>query len=98
MLEGRRSLREYRPSSDSSPQESFCTLRVTVGLVTASMELALTALILWLSAILDAVAFSLGCEDMEGGAGVTRGAGPVTGGGFPGVGSEGMSGDEGGKG
>ena len=43
-------------------------------------------------------AFSSGCEDMGGGAGVTRGAGPVTGGGFPGVGSEGMSGDEGGKG
>ena len=29
MLEGRWSLREYRPSSDRSPQESFCTLRVT---------------------------------------------------------------------
>ena len=29
MLEGRRSLREYRPSSNRSPQESFCTLRVT---------------------------------------------------------------------
>ena len=38
------------------------------------------------------------CEDMGGGAGVTRGAGPVTGGGFPGVGSEGVSGDEDGKG
>ena len=31
------------------------------------------------------------CEDMGGGAGVTRG-------GFPGMGSEGVSGDEGGKG
>ena len=31
MLEGRRSLREYRPSSDSSSQESFCTLRVTTA-------------------------------------------------------------------
>ena len=38
------------------------------------------------------------CKDMGGGAGVTRGAGPVTGGGFPGMGSEGVSGDEGGKG
>ena len=38
------------------------------------------------------------CEDMGVGAGVARGAGPVTGGGFPGVGSEGVSGDEGGKG
>ena len=38
------------------------------------------------------------CEDMGVGAGVTRGAGPVTGGGFPGMGSEGVSGDEGGKG
>ena len=38
------------------------------------------------------------CEDMGGGAGVTRGAGPVTRGGFPGVGSEGVLGDEGGKG
>ena len=45
------------------------------------------------------VAFSsVVCEDMGGGAGVARGAGPVTGGGFPGVESEGMSGDEGGKG
>ena len=33
------------------------------------------------------------CEDMGGGAGVTRGAGPTTGGG-----SEGVLGDEGGKG
>ena len=40
---------------------------------------------------------SVECEDI-GGAGVARGAGPMTGGGFPGVGSEGMSGDEGGKG
>ena len=39
-----------------------------------------------------------GCEDMGGGAGVTRGAEPVTGGGFPGMGSKGVSGDEGGKG
>ena len=38
------------------------------------------------------------CEDMGVGAGVARGAGPVTGGGFPRVGSEGVSGDEGGKG
>ena len=38
------------------------------------------------------------CEDMVGGVGVTRGAGLVTGGGFPGVGSEGVLGDEGGKG
>ena len=39
-------------------------------------------------------AFSLVvCEDMGVGAGVTRGTGPVTG-----VGSEGVSGDEGGKG
>ena len=37
-------------------------------------------------------------EDMGVGAGVARGAGPVTGGGFPGVGSEGFSGDEGSKG
>ena len=45
------------------------------------------------------VAFSsVVCEDMGGGAGVARGAGPVTGGGFPGMGSEGVSGDEGGKG
>ena len=38
------------------------------------------------------------CEDMGGGAGVARGAGPVTGGGFPGMGSKGVSRDEGGKG
>ena len=38
------------------------------------------------------------CKDMGVSAGVARGAGPVTGGGFPGVGSEGVSGDEGGKG
>ena len=38
------------------------------------------------------------CEDMGDGARVTRGAGPVTRGGFPGMGSEGVSGDEGGKG
>ena len=38
------------------------------------------------------------CEDMGGGARVTRGAGLVTGGGFPEVGSEGVLGDEGGKG
>ena len=38
------------------------------------------------------------CKDMGVGAGVARGTGPVTGGGFPGVGSEGVSGDEGGKG
>ena len=38
------------------------------------------------------------CNDMGVGTGVVRGAGPVTGGGFPGVGSEGVSGDEGGKG
>ena len=38
------------------------------------------------------------CEDMGGGAGVTRGAGPVTGDGFPGMGSKGVSGDEDGKG
>ena len=37
------------------------------------------------------------CEDMGGSAGVARGTGPVTGGGFPGMGSEGVSGDEGGK-
>ena len=44
-------------------------------------------------------AFNLAvCEDMGGGAGVTRGAGLVTMGGFPGMGSEGISGDEGGKG
>ena len=41
---------------------------------------------------------SVVCEDMGVSAGVARGAGPVTGGGFPGVGSEGVSGDEGGKG
>ena len=41
---------------------------------------------------------SVVCEDMEFGAGVARGAGPITGGGFPGVGSKGVSGDEGGKG
>ena len=40
------------------------------------------------------VAFSsVVCKDMGVGAGVTRGIGPVTG-----VGSEGVSGDEGGKG
>ena len=38
------------------------------------------------------------CEDMGGGAGATRGTGPVTGGGFPGVGSKGVLGDDGGKG
>ena len=38
------------------------------------------------------------CEDMGGGAGVTRGVGLGTGGKFPGMGSEGLSGDEGGKG
>ena len=38
------------------------------------------------------------CEDMGGGAWVTRGVGLVTVGGFPGMGSEGVSGDEGGKG
>ena len=44
-------------------------------------------------------AFSLvECEDMGGGAGVTRGAELVTGGGFPEVGSEGVLGDKGGKG
>ena len=43
-------------------------------------------------------AFSLAvCEDMGVSAGVTRAIGPVTGG-FPGVGSEGVSGDKGGKG
>ena len=41
---------------------------------------------------------SVVCEDMAGGVGVTKGAGPVTGSGFPGVGSEGVLGDEGGKG
>ena len=41
---------------------------------------------------------SVVCEDMGFGAGAARGAGPVTGGGFPGVGSKGVSGDEGGKG
>ena len=40
---------------------------------------------------------SVVCEDMGVGAGVTRGIGPVTGG-FPGVGSEGVSGDKGSKG
>ena len=45
------------------------------------------------------VAFSSAvCEDMGVGAGGARGAGPVTGGGFPKVGSEGVSGDRGGKG
>ena len=44
-------------------------------------------------------AFSLVvCEDMGGDAGVTRGAGLVTVGRFPGMGSEGVSGDEDGKG
>ena len=43
-------------------------------------------------------AFSSVCEDMGGGAGVTRGIGLVVGGGFPGMGGEGMLGDEGGKG
>ena len=38
------------------------------------------------------------CEDMGVGARVARGTGPVTRGGFSGVGSEGVSGDEGGKG
>ena len=38
------------------------------------------------------------CEDMGVGAGGARGAGPVTGGGFPGVGSKGVSGDEDGRG
>ena len=38
------------------------------------------------------------CEDMVGGVGITRGTGPVTGGGFPGVGSEGVLGDDDGKG
>ena len=41
---------------------------------------------------------SVVCEDMGVGAGGARGAGPVTGGGFPGTGSEGVSGDEGGRG
>ena len=45
-----------------------------------------------------AVFSSAVCDDMGVGAGVTRGVGPVTGGGFPGVGSEGVSEDEGGKG
>ena len=45
------------------------------------------------------VAFSSAvCEDMGGGAEVTKGVGLVTVGGFPGMGSEGVSGDEGGKG
>ena len=44
-------------------------------------------------------AFSLAvCEDMGGSAGVTRGVGLVTVGGFPEMGSERVSGDEGGKG
>ena len=44
-------------------------------------------------------AFNLAvCEDMGVGAWDARGAGPVAGGGFPGVGSEGVSEDEGGKG
>ena len=38
------------------------------------------------------------CEDMGVDTGVARGAGLVTGSGFPGMGSEGVSGDEGGKG
>ena len=38
------------------------------------------------------------CKDMGVDCGGARGTGPVTGGGFPGVGSEGVSGDEGGKG
>ena len=41
---------------------------------------------------------SVVCEDMGGGAGVTRGTGLVTGDGFPGMGSEEVSGEEGGKG
>ena len=45
-----------------------------------------------------AVFSSTVCEDMVGGAGGTRGTEPVTGGGFLGVGSKGVSGDEGGKG
>ena len=45
------------------------------------------------------VAFSSAvCEDMGVGTGDARGVGLVTGGGFPGVGSEGVSGDEDGKG
>ena len=40
---------------------------------------------------------SVVCKDMGGGAGATRGAGPVTGGGIP-MGSEGVLGDDGGKG
>ena len=32
MLEGRRSLREYRPSSNRSSQESFCTLHIMLRL------------------------------------------------------------------
>ena len=44
------------------------------------------------------VAFSSAvCEDMGVSVWVARGTGPVTGG-FPGVGSEGVSGDKGGKG
>ena len=38
------------------------------------------------------------CEDMGVGAGFTRGTGPVTGGEVSGMGSEGVSGDKGGKG
>ena len=38
------------------------------------------------------------CEDMDGSTGGAGDAGAVTGGGFPVVGSEGVSGDEGGKG
>ena len=45
-----------------------------------------------------AVFSSAVCEDIGVGAGGAGGAGPVTGGGFPGVGSEGVSGDEGGRG
>ena len=41
---------------------------------------------------------SVVCKDMGVGAGVARGAGRVAGGGFPGVESEGVSGDDGGKG
>ena len=45
------------------------------------------------------VAFSSAvCKDLGVGAGGARGAGVVTGGGFPGVGSEEVSGDEGGRG
>ena len=38
------------------------------------------------------------CEDMDGSTGGAGDTGAVTGGGFPEVGSEGVSGDEGGKG